>query len=75
MTEPLPTDPLAPRDLSFNERATWGECPVCHAPHGRNCDPSVGIPLGLNARGEPAHGGAHLGRLNNAPFRVKLVRA
>lgn len=47
------------RDLTAEERFIWGECPVCHVPHGEQC--------------EPGREGAHLGRLTRAPFKVKLV--
>lgn len=57
------------RELSYNERAAYGECPVCHAKHGERCNPNIGNPWGLNAR----ENGAHLGRLTNAPMRVREV--
>jgi len=63
------------RDTTYEERATWGECPICHAKHGEPCDPGVGFPLGMTLSGRPPTDGAHLGRLNNAPRRVKLVPA
>lgn len=63
------------RELSFEERATWGECPACHAKDGQPCDPSVGIAVGQNIYGQPPQEGAHLGRLQAAPFRVRLVPA
>jgi hypothetical protein len=61
------------RDLTYEERATWGPCPICHAPHGQPCNPEVGLALGRNAHGEIPAGGAHLGRLQRAPDRVRLV--
>lgn len=63
------------RELSFEERATWGECPTCHAKDGEKCNPNVGIPLGLTVGGRLPDPGAHLGRLQAAPFRVRLVPA
>lgn len=63
------------RDATYAERATWGECPACHAKHGQPCNPSVGFPLGMNADGSLPLEGAHLGRLLTAPTRVKLVPA
>lgn len=50
------------RELTYEERATFGECPVCHAPHGERCDGNQGFSFG-----GPKTGGVHLGRLNNAP--------
>lgn len=54
------------REVSFNERARWGECPVCGAKDGEACDsnhPYDGARLGRT----------HLGRLQRAPFKVKEV--
>ena len=64
------------REATYQERATWGDCPVCHAGHGEWCR-ATGIPLGTNINGvAPVQGdGAHLGRLQNAPTRVRLVAA
>lgn len=59
------------RELSFEERATWGECPACHAKDGEKCNPGVGIPVGENSG--PLI--AHLGRLAAAPRRVRLEPA
>ncbi len=70
-----PKDPLAPRELTYAERATWGECPVCHAPHGEWCNGEVGIPLGRTLSGNLPSDGVHLGRLQRAPARVKVVPA
>ena len=63
------------RESTYEERATWGECPACHAKHGEPCNPDVGIPLGVNINGMPPREGAHLGRLQRAPMRVQLVAA
>lgn len=57
------------RALTYNERATYGECPVCSAKHGERCDPNVGVPWGMNA----PENGVHLGRLSSAPTRVREV--
>ena len=67
------TDPTAPSELTYQERATWGECPVCHAKPGEWCDGTQGIALGLNTHGDPPEHGAHLGRLQRAPKRVRMV--
>jgi hypothetical protein len=45
----MPTE----RVLTFEERATWGEGPVCHAPDGEHCYPEVGLQLGVKADGFP----------------------
>lgn len=63
------------RELTYHERAVWGTCSVCGAPHGKACNPDVGIPLGRNVLGESPREGAHLARLNNAPLRVREVPA
>lgn len=63
------------RELSFQERATWGECPVCKAEDGEPCHPEIGFALGLNVDGSPPAYGAHLGRLQRAPLQVKEVPA
>ena len=67
------TDPTAPRELTYDERATWGECPVCHAKQGEWCDGAYGIALGRTANGELPEHGVHLGRLQRAPKRVRMV--
>lgn len=63
------------RVLSFEERVCWGECPVCHAPDGDWCHAEVGIHFGVKINGERMNTGegAHVGRLQRAPYRVKLV--
>lgn len=59
-------------ELSHNDRATWGICPVCDAKHGDPCNQNVGIHLGRNAKGEIPPGGAHLARLQAAPNAVRV---
>jgi hypothetical protein len=61
------------RELTFDERATWGECPVCNARDGVPCNGFVGIALGRNVNGDPAPGGVHLGRLTRAPRAIQIV--
>lgn len=61
------------RELSFDERAKWGKCPVCDASDGEPCNGLVGIALGRNINGATPPGGAHLGRLQRAPFKVQEV--
>ena len=67
------TDPTAPRELTYEERATWGECPVCHAKQGEWCSGAYGIALGRTVYGVLPEQGAHLGRLQRAPMRVRMV--
>lgn len=61
------------RELTYDQRATWGECPICKASDGQWCDSNKGIPLGFTASGELPPSGVHLGRLYRAPFRVREV--
>jgi hypothetical protein len=65
-----PTMNIEPRDLTYEERATWGECPVCHAKDGEWCNGIVGLSY---ATGVPVEHGVHLGRLRAAPFRIRIV--
>ena len=68
-------DPTAPHELTFGERATWGECPVCHAEHGEGCMDNVPLsaPVENGVRPGLYQFGAHLGRLQRAPMRVRTV--
>lgn len=52
------------RELSVHERHTWGECPICHAKHGEECE-EPGAP--------PGQKGSHVKRLERAPLRVREV--
>lgn len=61
------------RELTFDERAVWGECPVCHAKDGEKCDSAIGLTLGVNVNGVRPTEGAHLARIQDAPLRVRLV--
>lgn len=61
------------KELTFEDRSKWGDCPACKAVHGEPCDYNVGIPLGLNAYGVRPIEGAHLARLQRAPYKVKVV--
>lgn len=60
------------RELSFDERCKWGECPACHAKHGEYCDADIGAQLGVRADGRRMRTGegAHMGRLQRAPIHV-----
>lgn len=65
------------KELTFDERAVWGECPVCHAPDLTPCFADVGVQLGTHPDGSRMKDGegAHLGRLQAAPKRTKVVAA
>jgi hypothetical protein len=63
------------RELRPEERMVWGECPVCKAKHGEPCNSDVGFALGMNVNGKRPSEGAHLGRLQYAPRRVREVAA
>lgn len=55
------------RELTYDERATFGECRVCGAKHGQWCNGNFGIQLGMSLTGKPVEHGVHLGRLQSAP--------
>jgi hypothetical protein len=59
--------PTTIRDLTFEERSVFGECPVCKAKDGEPCDSRKGINLA------DGNEGAHLGRLIRAPRRVAIT--
>lgn len=63
------------RELTTEERFVWGDCPVCGARDLEACHADVGFQLGVRADGQRAKDGdgAHLARLQKAPFRVALV--
>lgn len=65
------------RGLTYEERATWGKCPVCQAEDGEWCHAEIGLQLGQKVGGGRMQTGegAHLARLQNAPVEVKLVAA
>lgn len=48
------------RELLPHERAKWGECPVCRAREGDDCNPQLGV------------WGVHFGRINRAPKAVPV---
>ena len=64
------------RPTTYDERATWGTCPVCQAAPGEWCHAEVGLQLGTPAGGGKMQtgSGAHLARLQPAPDHIKLVR-
>lgn len=57
-----------PRPATFEERATWGNCPVCGAKSGQRC-------LTKNATivAENKDNWAHFERIDKAPTSVRLV--
>ena len=63
------------RELTFDERMKWGNCPVCEAADGEYCHAAVGIQLGRRVDGKTMKDGegAHLARLNKAPSKVREV--
>lgn len=60
--------------LTFDERARWGVCPVCHAQPGEYCYADVGVQLGIRSDGARMKDGdgAHLARLRLAPDKVRI---
>lgn len=60
-------------ELSYDERATWGDCQTCGAKHGTWCHGDAGLSLGRTLDGRPPPYGVHLGRLQEAPMAVKIV--
>lgn len=65
------------RELTFDDRARWGVCPVCQAADGEWCHALVGFQIGTHTDGSRMLDGegAHLARLQAAPLRVKEVPA
>jgi hypothetical protein len=65
------------RELTFDERATWGNCLVCGAEHGEWCHAEIGVQLGSTIGGGrlKTGQGAHMGRIQAAPHKVKLQAA
>ncbi len=60
--------PIFLKQLKYEERATWGQCPVCSAAHGEMCRPDTpdtptDTQIGI---------GAHMARLVNAPIVAAL---
>jgi hypothetical protein len=60
------------KDLNYEERATWGECPVCEAPDGAPC---LNTPEPGKEKPDPhSHTlRVHFDRLRAAPTRVRIV--
>lgn len=55
--------------LTYEERSTWGECPICGAKAGVPCTPDTPA----NAPAEFTDTGAHVARLVNAPFSIAVA--
>ena len=64
-----------PFELTYEQRATWGECPTCKAQSGEWCHAEIGMQLGVKVDGSrmKTGEGSHLSRLQSAPIRAKLV--
>jgi hypothetical protein len=60
--------PYVRTKLTYEQRATFGWCPVCQAKPDQWCDPTRGIILGWTVDGRLPPSGVHLGRLQRAPF-------
>lgn len=63
------------KELTWDERITWGECQVCHAKHGESCRSEIGLHMGCRVCGGKVKTGegVHLGRLQHAPSFVRMV--
>lgn len=62
------------RELSFEERARWGECPVCHARDGEACNDAAGDELGMfYPYFYDVDKRVHFVRVLNAPLEVREV--
>jgi hypothetical protein len=62
--------PIYIKQLTVEERAVYGICPVCGAKQDEPCDMSEGVPLDVPA--EFADVGTHTARLFNAPMRAAV---
>ena len=56
-------------ELTYDERATYGTCPVCKKGPSQWCDGSMGLSFG----GQMPEHGVHLGRLQAAPKEKSTV--
>ncbi len=65
--------PIYIKTLTIDERAIWGDCPVCGAKHGEPCDPTQGVSLGVSAEFAETGPCAHAARLLNAPQRAAIA--
>lgn len=50
-------------DLTYDQRAVWGTCSVCHARHGERCRPDETL---------ATHQWTHSDRIEQAPARVRI---
>jgi hypothetical protein len=70
---PLPSRgpmPIYIQQLTYEDRAVYGTCPVCSAQPGEPCDMSQGIPLDVPT--ELSDTGTHTARLINAPTQAAI---
>lgn len=64
------------KKLCWDEKAAWGKCPVCSAPHGNYCFENVlGEWVAQPSKNGTKSKRVHLGRLEKAPNKVKIVPA
>lgn len=49
-------------DLTYDQRATWGWCPICQVKHGERCKPV----------GSGEQSWTHTDRIDRAPLRVRV---
>jgi len=61
----MPEYPSKSEELTYDERATWGTCPICNATPGQWCDGEIGLRFG----GQIPHHGVHIARLQAAPTK------
>ena len=66
--------PIFLKQLKYEERATWGQCPVCGAAHGEMCRLGTSDTPAEMPADTPIHIGAHLARLFNAPQVAALEK-
>jgi hypothetical protein len=71
--------PIYIKQLTYEERAVYGTCPVCGAKKRMPCDMMQGIPLNIQAYSAKPAGpdefsdvGTHVARLINAPTQITV---
>jgi hypothetical protein len=60
------------KQLTYEERATWGTCPVCEAQHGKQCEAAPADIDYFQFDGAFSGFGAHAARLYNAPHAAAI---